>query len=170
MMAANAKTKINNIKTEYSSIFGTNDKVGTIGTITDGTYNAPWVIYTIIGNIYQLFPLRNLGDHVMNSTDTSAGGYNGSELHTYIHNTVLSNLKKSGLNIASCDLVSLSVYMDIVSKTGMLSEDIAGGEFFWLTDPHSSNYFYSVDSDGSIIYYDYASYSLGVRPLITVVK
>ena len=94
---------------KYSSVFGAStDRVGNIGTITDGVYNIPWVIYSISGNTYKLFPLKNLGSHVMNSTDTNDGGYTASDMYTYIHNTVLPNLKKSGLNITACDLVSLS--------------------------------------------------------------
>ena len=156
--------------TKYSSIFGgtSTDKVGTIGTINDGTYNKQWVIYSISGNTYKLFPMQNLGSHVMNSNDYNTGGYTAYEMYTYIHNTVLPNLKKSGLNIVDCDLVSLSVYNDICSKTGKSSATIAGGELFWLTDPHSSNYFSGVSSDGSIGLH--ASLSSGVRPLITVVK
>ena len=145
------------------------DKVGTIGTITDGVYNKQWVIYSISDNTYQLFPLKNLTDHVMNPTDTNTGGYEGSEMYTYIHNTILPNLKRSGLNITACDLVSQSVYYDIRSKTGKTSATIAGGERFWLTDPYSSNNFYSVNSDGSIYSYN-ANSSYGVRPLITIVK
>ena len=157
--------------TKYRSIFGgaAIDKVGTIDTITDGTYNKRWVIYSISGNTYKLFPMQNLTDHVMNPTDTN-GGYTASEMYTYVHNTVLPNLKKSGLNIVDCDLVSLSVYNDICSKTGKTSATIAGGEIFWLTDPNSSNDFYYVISDGSIDNIIVASYIIGVRPLITVVK
>ena len=107
----------------------------------------------------------------MNSNNTNAGGYTGSEMYGFIHNTVLPNLKRSGLNITSCDLVSQSVYNDIYSKTGMTSAAIAGGENFWLADPnpYDSNNFYYVYSDGSIYNYG-ASDSFGVRPLITVVK
>ena len=158
-------------KIEYSSIFGAGDKVGDVGTITDGTYNKQWVIYTISGNTYQLFPMENLGTHVMNSSDTNAGGYPASEMYTFVHNTVLPNLRKSGLNITACDLVSAAVYNDIVSKTGMTSATIAGGEYFWLADryPLDSYTFYFVSSDGSAGN-DSASNSRGVRPLITVVK
>ena len=161
--------------TKYRSIFGgasSDSKVGNIGTITDGTYNKQWVIYTISGNTYQLFPMENLTDHVMNSNGHNTGGYEASEMYTYIHNTVLPNLKKSGLNITACDLVSQSVFNDIVSKTGMTSATIAGGESFWLADPYPnySDGFYLVYSDGSIIYPNHASGGLGVRPLITVVK
>jgi hypothetical protein len=165
--------KVNNIKSEHRSFFkgAFVDKVGNIGMINDGTYNKLWVIYNISGNTYQLFPMRNLGSHRMNPTDTTEGGYTGTEMYTYIHNTVLPNLKKSGLNITACDLVSASVYKDIVSKTGITSASIAGGEGFWLADPYpgGSNNFYYVYSGGSI-YDNSASGSLGVRPLITVVK
>ena len=113
--------------------------------------------------------MQNLTTHVMNSANTNAGGYEASEMYTYIHNTVLPNLKKSGLNIVDCDLVSLSVYNDICSKTGKTSATIAGGENFWLTDPDSSDYFYRVTSAGRINDTS-ASISIGVRPLITVVK
>ena len=165
---ANTKTGTDNIKTEYSSIFST-DRVGNIGILNDGTYNVPWVIYTISDKYYQLFPLRNLTYHRMNPTDTNTSGYEGSEMYVFIHSIILPNLRKSGLNITDCDLVSESVYNDICSKTGKISAAIAGGEGFWLTDPHSSNYFCIVDIDGGI-FQESAGYSLGVRPLITVVK
>ena len=158
--------------TKYNSIFTTSvDRVGNIGTINDGTYNVPWVIYTISGNTYQLFPMQNLTDHVMNSNGYNYGGYTGSEMYGFIHNTVLPNLKKSGLNITSCDLVSLSVYNDICSKTGMTSAAIDGDEFFWLADPYPSwsSDFYYVNIFGNINGHG-ASDSVGVRPLITVVK
>ena len=156
--------------TKYSSIFGVTaiDKVGNIGTIYDNTYNVPWVIYTISGNTYQLFPMQNLTSRGMNSTTTNTGGYTASDMYTYIHNTILPNLKRSGLNITACDLVSLSVYNDICSKTGKTSKGITNGEDFWLTNPYNSYYFYCVYSDGSFI--GYADYSRGVRPLITVIK
>ena len=158
--------------TKYRSIFGgaAIDKVGNVGKIYDNTYNKPWVIYTINGNTYQLFPLKNLTTHVMNSNNSNYGGYTKSEMYTYIHNTVLPNLKRSGLNITACDLVSQSVYNDIVSKTGMTSVTIAGGEDFWLADPGSSYSFYYVGSDGIIYDYGNAIISFAVRPLITVVK
>ena len=157
--------------TKYRSIFTTSvDRVGNIGTINDGTYNVPWVIYSISGNTYQLFPLYNLTEHNMNSNGSNYGGYTGSEMYTYIHNTILPNLKKSGLNITACDLVSVATYNNIVSKTGKTYGDIAGGENFWLTDPISSGNFYVVYSDGSINYGGGAISSYGVRPLITVVK
>ena len=157
--------------TKYRSVFGgaAIDKVGNVDMITDNIYNVPWIIYTISGNTYQLFPMKNLGSHAMNFTDTNDGGYTKSEMYTFVHNTVLPNLKRSGLNITACDLVSLSVYNDICSKTGKTSKGIAGGEYFWLTDPYSSDGFYYVFSGGSFND-DYASYSNGVRPLITVVK
>ena len=158
-------------KNEHDPMFGADDKVGTIGTINDGTYNVDWVIYTISGNTYQLFPMQNLTTHVMNSSDTNYGGYTESIMYGFIHNTVLPNLRKSGLNIVACDLVSKSVYNDICSKTGKTSATIAYGGYFWLTDPYSSNSFYLVTNNGSIIYDSYgASDSCGVRPLITVVK
>ena len=156
--------------TKYRSVFGViSDMVGNIGTITDNTYNKQWVIYSISGNTYKLFPMQNLTSRGMNSTTTNTGGYTASEMYTFVHNTVLPNLKKSGLNIVDCDLVSQSVYNDICSKTGKSSATIAGGERFWLTDPYSSYHFYLVNSDGSINF-DGASLSFGVRPLITVVK
>ena len=158
--------------TKYSSIFTTSvDKVGTIGTINDCTYNKQWVIYSISGNTYQLFPMNNLGSHIMNATATNAGGYPASDMYKFIHNTVLPNLKRSGLNITACDLVSQSVYNDIVLKTGITSATIAGGENFWLADPYPyySYSFYRVGSGGSVSY-TYANPSLGVRPLITIVK
>jgi hypothetical protein len=118
--------------------------------------------------------MQNLTEHVMNSNGSTEGGYTKSNMYTYVHNTVLPNLKKSGLNITACDLVSQSVYNDIVSKTGKTSATIAGGEYFWLADPNpGSNYFYNVDEVGSIYGYgnsSYASSSKGVRPLITVIK
>ena len=163
-------SKITNIKTEYSSIFGAIDKVGDIGMITDGTYNVRWVIYSISGNTYQLFPMKNLTNHQMNSTATNRGGYASSEMYGFIHNTVLPNLKRSGLNITACDLVSKDVYNDICTKTGITNATVAGGEGFWLADPGpgNSDYFYLVDSGGSIGGSGVGSY--GVRPLITVVK
>ena len=157
---------------KYSSVFGAStDRVGNIGTITDGVYNIPWVIYTISGNTYQLFPMKNLTYYNMNSANTNAGGYEASEMYTYVHNTVLPNLKKSGLNITACDLVSYQVYNDICSKTDKSSKDIAGGNYFWLTDTVVSNTnFYYVDYDGSFKDNDPYSSNFGVRPLITVVK
>ena len=150
-------------------MFRAGDKVGDVGTITDGVYNKQWVIYAIYGNVYRLFPMKNLTNHVMNSTATNDGGYTTSEMYTYIHNTVLPNLRNSGLNIADCDLVSVATYNDICSKTGKTSATIAGGEGFWLADPTSFSNFYGVYSNGSISAYG-ASDSHGVRPLITVVK
>ena len=163
-------TKTDNVKIESNSIFGT-DRVGDVGKIIDGTYNVPWVIYNITGSTYQLFPMKNLGNHQMNPTNTNTGGYEGSEMYTYIHNTVLPNLKRSGLNITSCDLVSYDAYDDIVSKTGMRSIDFAGGEGFWLADPNPdySGNFYIVYSNGSTNGSG-ACNSRGVRPLITVIK
>ena len=162
--------KITNIKKEYSSIFGAPiEVVGDISRIVDGTYNVHWIIYSISGNTYKLFPLENLGSHVMNSTDTNAGGYTASNMYTYIHNTVLPNLTTSGLTITACDLVSQSVYSDIVSKTGETSATIADDESFWLTDPSFSNYFYLVGGGGNFANTN-ASISVGVRPLIAVVK
>ena len=164
-------------KAEYSSIFIPPDdsKVGNVGTITDGTYNKDWVIYTISGNTYQLFPMQNLGDHVMNPTDTNVGGYTASEMYGYVHNTVLPRLKQSGLNITSCDLVSQSVYNDICSKTGKTSNDIIHDGVFWMTDPYISTSTGFVYSRGAVDAETYerftgASFSHGVRPLITVVK
>lgn len=174
MMTVNTKTETDNIKTEYSSIFGrtsaVEDKVGNIGTITDGTYNVYWIIYGISDNTYQLFPMRNLGSHRMNPTNTTEGGYAKSEMYTYVHNTVLPNLRKSGLNITACNLVSKNLYYNIVSRTYMTSGTIADDEPFWLTDTASSIEFYNVYKDGSIYNNHRASISLGVRPLITVVK
>ena len=155
--------------TKYSSIFGRTSvaKVGSIGTITDGTYNKQWVIYSISGNTYQLFPMKNLIDHVMNSNGSNVGGYTKSDMYKFVHNTILPNLKKSGLNITDCDLVSLSVYNDIVSKTGKTSKEIAGYEIFWLTDPCSFHSFCNVGSSGRISSDD-ANWDYGVRPLITI--
>ena len=154
-------------KIESNSVFRSNDIVGNKGMITDGEYNVNWVIYTISGNTYQLFPLKNLTVHVMDSTDTSSGEYEASEMYTFVHNTVLPNLKNSGLNITACDLVSKDVYNDICSKTNMLSEDIAGGEEFWLTDL-AGGYFAHVGSGSGYAFN--SNRRLGVRPLITVVK
>lgn len=156
-------------KTEYNSIFGgaSADKVGTIGTINDGTYNVPWIIYTISGNTYQLFPMKSLAYHVMNSNGSNDGGYTKSDMYKFVHNTILPNLKKSGLNITDCDLVSQSVYNDIVSKTGKTSKEIAGYEIFWLTDPYSFHSFCNVGSSGRISSDD-ANWDYGVRPLITI--
>ena len=157
-------------KNEYSSIFVGSDKVGYTGIIVDNTYNVPWVIYTINGNTYQLFPMKNLGSHVMNSNGYNTGGYTASDMYTYIHNTILPNLiKGTGLNIASCDLVSQSVYNDICSKTGKELSVIAGGEDFWLTRSNST-YFIYVYGEKTIITSGYANGIHGVRPLITVVK
>ena len=70
--------------TKYSSIFTTSvDKVGDIGTITDGVYNKLWVIYSISGNTYQLFPMNNLGSHIMNANNTNSGGYASSEMYSF---------------------------------------------------------------------------------------
>ena len=165
--------KITNIKPK--PMFGADDKVGTIGTINDGVYNVPWIIYNISGNTYQLFPMKNLGEHAMNSTDTNVGGYPATAMYTFVHNTVLPNLKRSGLNIAACDLVSSAIYIDIFSKTSMTSNEIAGGsDYFWLADiyPGASFSFYFVTSGGNINYGKSeigATTSYGVRPLITVV-
>ena len=165
-------------KIKFASIFGKPyaDKVGDSGIITDGTYDAWWIVCSASNNTYQLFPMHNLTNHAdltehnMNPTDTNDGGYTASEMYTYIHNTVLPILKQSGLNITACDLVSKDVYNDICSKTGKTSADFAGGdESFWLTDTYGSNFFCYVNSDGSI-YSNLARNSLGVRPLITVVK
>ena len=79
--------------------------------------------------------MKNLTTHRMNTTD---GGYEDSEMYGYVHNTVLPNLRKSGLNITACDLVSQSVYNDICSKSYMTSKEIAGGEIFWLNDSTGS--------------------------------
>ena len=162
-------------KIEYNSIFRAptdTDKVGDSGTIADGTYNARWLIYTISDNTYQLFPMKNLGSHVMNSNDYNTGGYTASEMYTYVHNTVLPNLKRSGLNITACDLVSRSIWKDIYSKTGMLSATIVGYEVFWLADliTYGNTSFYAVHGDGSYDGGNEARTSLGVRPLITVIK
>ena len=101
---------------------------------------------------------------------TNYGGYTGSEMYKFIHNTVLPNLKRSGLNITSCDLVSYSVYHDIVLKTGMVNNYINGGyDEFWLTDisSNSTDFRYVIyNGDDS---YAHASLGYGVRPLITVV-
>jgi hypothetical protein len=114
--------------------------------------------------------MQNLTSHVMSYTASEYDRYTASEMHSFVHNTVLPNLKRSGLNITSCDLVSQSVYYDILSKTGKSSAAIGGGEYFWLTDhDDSTTNFYYVDYDGSIKYYDSSS-NFGVRPLITVVK
>ena len=164
-------------------MFGAGDKVGTIGTINDGTYNKQWVIYTITGNTYQLFPMQNLTKRVMDPTNTNAGGYTGSSMYSFVHNTVLPNLRKSGLNIIACDLVSREIYLDILRKTGMTGKDIAGKEIFWSEDPYTYDYesFFCIELIGPIEIYqlnkgynanytDSAGDSLGVRPLITVVK
>ena len=144
--------------------------MGNIGTITDGTYNVNWVIYTISGNTYQLFSMRNLGSHRMDSGNTISDGYTGSEMYTYIHNTVLPNLKKSGLNITACDLVSDVVYNDICSKTGIKYNVIAAEDGrFWLTNYVNGEFFY-VDGNGSTQSTTSYYYEFGVRPLITVVK
>ena len=164
-------SKITNIKKEYSSIFGApREIVGDSSRIADGTYNVNWIIYTISGNTYQLFPLKSLNAHRMNPTDTNSGGYTGSEMYTYIHNTVLPNLKRSGLNIISCDLISEEVYDDICSKTGKTSATIAGGEGFWFTDPTGRDCFYIIDKDGKVSWTNASNIIIGVRPLITVVK
>ena len=157
-------------KTEYSSIFGDN-RVGDSGIIIDNTYNVRWVIYRISGNTYQLFPMRNLTEHYMGSSYTNADGYYNSDMYSYIHNTVLPNLRNSSLNITACDLVSQSEYNYICSKTGITSATIAGGEDFWLADhsPNNTTSFYYVNSGGSFIYDDGNRYSHGVRPLITVI-
>ena len=112
----------------------------------------------------------NLTYHVMNSTYTNAGGYEASEMYTYVHNTVLPNLKKSGLNITACDLVSSTVYSDILSKTGMDNSSIIGNERFWLMDTYDyENSFFYMGLSGVNHGYN-ASVSLGVRPSITVVR
>ena len=158
---------------KYSAFFGEApvDTVGTIGRITDNTYNKQWVIYSISGNTYQLFPMKNLTNHKMDSYDTNDGGYEDSKMYIFIHDTILPNLKKSGLNITACDLIPYKVYQDIWSKTGIKSATIAGGEEFWLPDPYpyDDESFYYIYSDGSIIGAS-ATYNIGVRPLITVVK
>ena len=105
----------------------------------------------------------------MNSNGSNRGGYTKSEMYPFVHNTVLPNLKKSGLNITACDLVSYQVYNDICSKTGKTGSDITGGENFWLTDTYSSDSFNIVYIDG-IIHYNHVGGGCGVRPLITVVK
>ena len=173
-MATDTKTETDNIKTKYSSVFGisgdADDNVGYIGTIVDDTYNTYWIICAISGNTYYLFPMRNLGSHRMNPTDTTEGGYYKSDMYTHIHNTVLPNLRKSGLNIIACDLVSKDLYHSIVSRTLMTSGTITDGEPFWLTDTASSIEFCNVCKDGSIFSGNTARHSLGVRPLITVVK
>ena len=169
--------KLTNVKNECGSIFGSIDKVGDIGTINDGTYNKPWVIYTISGSTYQLFPRKNLTDHSMNPTNTNAGGYTGSEMYTFVHNTVLPNLRRSGLNITSCDLISLSVYKDIISKTGIEGKYFVDERYtFWLTNTYGSVFDRAYFSYGEIhtvnwgdVTQNDSTYSLGVRPLITVV-
>ena len=95
--------------------------------------------------------------------------YTSSGLYTFVHNTILPNLRKSGLNITSCDLVSRIVFNDIVSKTGKTSKEIIGNDNFWFTDNYDLGIFYYIGAGGSISYYN--SYiNCGVRPLITVVK
>ena len=110
----------------------------------------------------------NLTNHVMNSTYTNAGGYPVSDMYKFVHNTVLPNLKRSGLNITACDLISKSVYPDILSKTGMDNSSIIGSERFWLADTYEDSFFY-MDLGGLKHGYG-AAFSLGVRPLITVVR
>ena len=162
------KAEVDSKITNGNSIFiSSNSKVGDCGIITDGVYNVRWVIYTISGNTYQLFPMENLTCHVMHS-DYRTGEYTKSEMYPFIHNTVLPNLRRSGLNITACDLVSKSVYDDICSKTGIASRIISGGEYFWLTD-YNESWTYTVYYDGKINDYE-LTLSRGVRPLITVVK
>ena len=115
----------------------------------------------------------NLTYHVMNSTYTNAGGYPASDMYHFVHNTVLPNLKRSGLNITACDLVSQSVYLDILSKTGMHNTSITGSDYFWLTDTYETDkfcYTYYGGSNHSYGDYIFATSNYGVRPLITVVK
>ena len=121
--------------------------------------------------------MRNITYHQMNSSETNDGGYTGSEMYKFIHNTVLPNLKRSGLNITACDLVSKSVYNSIRSNVGMPNIFIDGDGGFWLSDPYdyygssSSHYGFSwTNSVGEIEDYAISNINLGVRPSITVVR
>ena len=114
--------------------------------------------------------MQNLGEIEIDS----AKYYENSRIYRAIHNTILPILRRSGLNITACDLVSASVYNDILAKTGKTSRDIAGGESFWLSENFSGDG-YCVYEDGRINYdYGAVQYSKGryrgARPLITVVR
>ena len=104
--------------------------------------------------------------------------YTKSEMYGFVHNTVLPNIRRSGLNITACDLISASVYNDIVWKTGLTNKNIINDDAgFWLTDQGGGNshYFAWVGYNSTSGYGVYSigsesGNSLGVRPLITVVR
>ena len=104
--------------------------------------------------------------------------YTKSEMYGFVHNTVLPNIRRSGLNITAGDLISASVYNDIVWKTGIISKKIIEDDGpFWLTDQGGNAHYFAAVTAGDIKYgygvnpigYESGA-SYGVRPLITVVR
>ena len=105
--------------------------------------------------------------------------YTKSEMYGFVHNTVLPNIRRSGLNITACDLISASVYNDIVWKTGIVSKKfIEDDGCFWLTDQGGGNSHYFAAVVAGDTRYGYGVNPIGyesgdirgVRPLITVVR
>lgn len=79
-------------------------KLGNYVTIKDGTYNKKWAIagfdvHLSVGDTalnthhIALFPKNNLLSARMNETNTTAGGYAGSEMHTVTIPAVVENLQ-----------------------------------------------------------------------------
>lgn len=80
--------------------------VGDTFTIKDGTHNVKWVIAgfnteynkgdtALTKNHIAVFPLYNLGTSYMNETNTTAGGYKGSYMHTTKLPEIANNLRKA---------------------------------------------------------------------------
>ena len=105
--------------------------VGDTFTIKDGTHNAKWVIAgfnteynkgdtALQKNHITVFPLYNLGTSYMNETNTTAGGYKGSYMHTTKLPEIADNLRKAlGTHMLShrC-LLTTSVSADAFANGG----------------------------------------------------
>lgn len=124
-----------------ASAYKTNDnklRIGNRITISDGTYNAVWMIVgfdlessrkasddTTYDNGYgiALVPVTQLTTGQWNTSNTTSGGYKSSYMHTTIMSTVATNLKK----VLGTHLVNRNV---------LLSSSISGNNsnaYTWTT-------------------------------------
>ena len=120
--------------------------VGDIVTIQDGVYNAKWVVAgfdtefnkgdtALTTHHISLIPQTYLFTAPMNDTDTTAGGYAGSKMHTSTLVTVANNLK----NALGSHLLERRVLLSNSMNTSIASGAGAGltgasNNWAWFSD------------------------------------
>lgn len=183
------KAEINgNEKTDCHEVSTTEKKIGDVVLIemANGSFEE-FLIVDRDEEGYTLYAVDCIGEpHCMNSTDTTEGGYDASEMREYLNNQLILTFGKAIRNKllpmgSNGDLIRLATYNEIFgddkgngrwkpmekrrNRIAMNCDDCT--TWYWLSSVYPSTYFCDVRSAG----YANASTSsnaYGVRPAIKV--